>query len=306
MKLQVFILSLTLLAACSSVSEPVSISKESLQGSNGKADASAVAALCEQIYGEPCDLCERQGWYGDGLCDAFCQSPDPDCGAGSCVYDGDVHSDGDRFDAVDGCNTCDCEEGEVFCTELYCPPTAKSCVYNGMTYEDGEGFPSVDGCNGCGCHDGLVSCTELYCEPDPGTCTVDGVVYANGAGGVPDPDSCNTCSCIDGQVTDCTEIHCPNPPPGEGSCVYYGNSYSHGQGFDAADGCNRCECDNGAIRCTELWCGEPKQGYACADKLCGAECKLECPADEPNCVLPAVQGYCAADGYCEQNYPLCE
>ncbi len=25
------------------------------------------------------DICEAQGWYGDGICDTFCRKPDPDC-----------------------------------------------------------------------------------------------------------------------------------------------------------------------------------------------------------------------------------
>ena len=29
------------------------------------------------------DFCEALGWYGDGVCDDFCPSPDPDCDTGS-------------------------------------------------------------------------------------------------------------------------------------------------------------------------------------------------------------------------------
>ncbi len=30
-------------------------------------------------YGYECDVCDIYGWYGDGECDDFCSSPDPDC-----------------------------------------------------------------------------------------------------------------------------------------------------------------------------------------------------------------------------------
>lgn len=297
MKYGVLFFGLLVLAACSAATDEASVSKASLAQMGGKADSSAVAALCEAIYGEPCDLCERQGWYGDDICDAFCQQPDPDCGADACTYDGVVYSDGDSFLATDGCNNCGCSDGLVACTELACAPNRASCFYNGKEFQDGEGFPSVDGCNGCGCNDGLVVCTEIACAPEPGSCVVDGVTYANGASDVPDPDSCNTCSCVDGQVTNCTEIHCPNPPPGQ-TCAYYGKEYQDGEGFAAADGCNHCGCNQGSVYCTELWCGEPDVGTACADKLCGEECAPECPEDDPNCVLPQVIHLCSADGAC--------
>lgn len=36
--------------------------------------------LCEKLTGSPdCDLCQEMGWYGDGGCDTFCDSHDPDC-----------------------------------------------------------------------------------------------------------------------------------------------------------------------------------------------------------------------------------
>ena len=304
MKIQAFFLLGLLLCACASTTEPISISKASL-AMDGKADSSAVAALCKLLYGEPCDLCERQGWYGDGQCDTFCQAPDPDCGAGSCVYNGVTYQDGDGFPSSDGCNSCGCNNGDVACTERACAPEPKTCEYNGKTYQDGDGFPSTDGCNGCGCNNGVVLCTELACDPNAGSCISNGAEYPNGSTDVPDPDSCNTCSCIDGVITSCTEIHCPNPPPGQASCNYYGKEYKHGDGFDAADGCNRCGCDDGGVSCTELWCGHPDQGYACADKLCGEECTPECPADEPNCAVADVVHQCSADGACLPKSTTC-
>lgn len=55
---------------------------------DGKADA--VSRLCADA-GEPadCDICDVRSWYGDGECDEFCTSPDPDCGTAApvCSYD---------------------------------------------------------------------------------------------------------------------------------------------------------------------------------------------------------------------------
>lgn len=38
----------------------------------------------------------------------------------NCVYAGVQYSNGARFDATDGCNTCTCENGSVSCTEIDC------------------------------------------------------------------------------------------------------------------------------------------------------------------------------------------
>lgn len=38
----------------------------------------------------------------------------------ACVYNGVSYADGVRFDAIDGCNSCVCENGDVACTEIAC------------------------------------------------------------------------------------------------------------------------------------------------------------------------------------------
>ena len=54
--------------------------KADLAGQDGKADSTAVARICKEMGAPPdCDICELKGWYGDGECDTFCSSPDPDC-----------------------------------------------------------------------------------------------------------------------------------------------------------------------------------------------------------------------------------
>lgn len=88
--------------------------------SAGKVDDILSEELCLEL-GEPddCDLCEVAGWYSDGVCDDFCDQPDPDCGethdgqdlernGATCAFDlssplGDSSSDLD--DAITGRTT---------------------------------------------------------------------------------------------------------------------------------------------------------------------------------------------------------
>jgi hypothetical protein len=46
---------------------------------HGSARAKARAEALEGRAADGADLCELWGFYGDGECDAFCPSPDPDC-----------------------------------------------------------------------------------------------------------------------------------------------------------------------------------------------------------------------------------
>jgi hypothetical protein len=38
------------------------------------------------------------------------------------------------------------------------------------------------------------------------------------------------------------------------SCSYNGVTYAHGSSFRSSDGCNTCNCSDGAIVCTEMYC----------------------------------------------------
>ena len=56
-------------------------SSELLEKPSGeKADSTISSRLCESL-GAPsdCDVCEEAGWYSDGVCDTFCETPDDDC-----------------------------------------------------------------------------------------------------------------------------------------------------------------------------------------------------------------------------------
>ena len=94
---------------------------------------------CEVVVGDiGFDECAANGWYGDGICDAFCYQPDPDCGEffdmcevngwygdGVCdefcaFPDVDCEGDFDDFCAVDGFY------GDGFC-DLFCPHPDPDC-----------------------------------------------------------------------------------------------------------------------------------------------------------------------------------
>ena len=111
-------------------------------------------------------------------------------GGGVCV-------DGDVMPADDGCNTCECLDGQWACTLLGCGDEAPPVC------EDGAQMPAPDGCNDCTCIEGAWACTEIACPDDAGPACEDGDT-------MPAPDGCNTCSCDGGQWA-CTAIGCEPP-----------------------------------------------------------------------------------------------
>jgi hypothetical protein len=86
----------------------------------------------------------------------------PSAGASgtSCAYEGKTYSDGERFPANDGCNSCMCHAGMVGCTLSTC---STGCQSGGQSYQPGQTF-KLD-CNTCTClSDRTISCTEIACE----------------------------------------------------------------------------------------------------------------------------------------------
>src|SRR5262245_43459932 len=75
-RLSITILVAALLGACGDADRTVS--KPELV--DGKADTSVNAKLCAELgQAGDCDVCALAGWLGDGECDTFCQTLDPDC-----------------------------------------------------------------------------------------------------------------------------------------------------------------------------------------------------------------------------------
>ena len=54
-----------------------------------------------------------------------------------CTYGGSVYAEGDTFEALDGCNACVCDQGEVRCTNAYCGSNG-GCTYDGEQHAAGE------------------------------------------------------------------------------------------------------------------------------------------------------------------------
>jgi hypothetical protein len=77
------------------------------------------------------------------------------CG-GPCIDESGVSHDHDtEWDDVDGCNTCQCTDGEITCTEEECIV----CWYNNVAHQVGEGWQ--DGCISCTCDEnGATKCTD--------------------------------------------------------------------------------------------------------------------------------------------------
>ena len=45
-----------------------------------------------------------------------------------CYYYGEVRASGASFNATDNCNTCQCNNGQIACTLMYCPPGNREIV----------------------------------------------------------------------------------------------------------------------------------------------------------------------------------
>jgi hypothetical protein len=69
-----------LITSCGGDPGQQSIDKGQVVGGDGKADGSSWSSFCVELGQPPgCDLCEIEGWYGDGTCDTFCPQADVDC-----------------------------------------------------------------------------------------------------------------------------------------------------------------------------------------------------------------------------------
>lgn len=74
-----FLLSSVALSLVACAADPTTPGSPVDKPNDGKEDS--ISRLCEEL-GEPetCDPCDAAGWYGDGVCDTFCASPDTqDC-----------------------------------------------------------------------------------------------------------------------------------------------------------------------------------------------------------------------------------
>jgi len=131
---------------------------------------------CDPATGlcEADDWCEREGRYDNGVCDADCPKPDPDCEA----------------DPVECSDNDDCDADEV-CSAGQCvsPPTGPACD-TVADCEDGDRC-TLDSCVSGSCWRGYISCGPgETCDPSTGQCEAEDWCEGQGkyGDGVCDPD----------------------------------------------------------------------------------------------------------------------
>jgi hypothetical protein len=84
--------------------------------------------ICGQACGAPCGCCpcgpgqHQQIGGADYVCSGGCWAPasSVDAGTPSCTHNGRTYAEGEKFRAGDGCNTCQCSNGGVGCTDMAC------------------------------------------------------------------------------------------------------------------------------------------------------------------------------------------
>jgi len=142
------------------------------KGVPGPCEAEGIRWTFDKIS-RKCEMFSYGGCKGNGNnfhtkaeCEKKCDALSDQ--GGSCTDDNGVtYKHGDMMPAGDGCNSCQCFNGQkTICTERGCniiPLTGASCIVNGKTYKHGEGMPSKDGCNSCVCINGEWRCPEADC-----------------------------------------------------------------------------------------------------------------------------------------------
>lgn len=154
-----------LTTACVVESDPASPQGED---TISKADARKSAARADHSV----DYCAEWGWYADGVCDDFCQLPDPDCDAAAhCQTDSDC---GDDEYCQPGLCLFYCSvDDEDCCGPNYCVPNATPDPEPDVP-EGSECATDVDCGSGEACEESIcgafcaegATCCPLVCVPD--------------------------------------------------------------------------------------------------------------------------------------------
>ncbi|XP_067325493.1 kielin/chordin-like protein [Anolis sagrei] len=221
-------------------------------------------AICQHAgreYGEgkqwissldPCQRCSCTG--GETSCESvpcketLCSHPVSDPGqccprCHDCLFEGERYANGEAF-KPESCLQCTCQDGNVRCEMIQCPPTScshpvtepgvccprcKGCTYEGRERHDGSSWlSSAVPCMACMCVDGVATCAEIACIRSctnqikvPGECCplcadciYEGLVYGPGESFQPGKDPCEICTCevmSDGeQHLQCYRKQCPS------------------------------------------------------------------------------------------------
>jgi hypothetical protein len=147
-------------------------------------------AIREGKADDSTDWCEIMGWYGDGVCDEFCASPDPDCaGSDGCF--------------IGGCSSQVCSDQ---------PNVITTCEIQGhyACFQDATCERQADGNCGWTEDTELVECLESFL----GECH-DGVLQAGAGHFVPSADGmeCQLPSthCLTNDASACPQIQPVEP-----------------------------------------------------------------------------------------------
>jgi hypothetical protein len=126
----------------------------------------------------------------------------------------------------------------------------------------------------------IEAASQAYAD---GRCGTSGVI----CGASPNPLGAN---CSD--AGECVTVY----DNGGRGCMVAGVIYAHGTGgIPALDGCNQCSCDDGALACTKLACGD-----ACpAPLVAGTQCAACGPTDACQLVEYACFAPCESTADCD-------
>ncbi|KAL8173368.1 UNVERIFIED_CONTAM: Protein jagged-1, partial [Gekko kuhli] len=218
------------------------------------------------------------GWEG-----TFCEANINDCNKNPC------HNGGTCQDLVNDF-FCECKNGwkGKTCHSRDSQCDEATCNNGGTCYDEGDAFKCMcpAGWEGATCNIDTNDCSPHPCY-NSGTC-VDGDNWyrCECAPGFAGPDcrininECQSSPCAFGAtcVDEINGYRCICPPGRSGPrcqevsgrpCIANGRTVADGSKWD--DECNSCQCSNGKVTCSKVWCG-PKP---C---LINAKGHSECPA----------------------------
>lgn len=235
-------------------------------------------------------------------------------GSAGCVYGAKTYKVGETFKAGDGCNTCTCfEPNTVGCTLVDCPDDCSGIQSDFVAViEDAKRCNPALGDDQCRFFELPCDCPTFVNNENR-----DALEKLADLRSLYAQNSCDT------RVT-CTD--CPQPhrgycsaagrcedsnTTGTAACVVDGTTYPHGAtGIKDPFSCNRCECFDGSLGCTEIGCET-----ACPpDTIAGSRCIActpfgGCTQVETACVQPC-EGSCAQrplqciGGTCQVTCPI--
>ena len=268
-----------------------------------------------------CDLCGEMGWYGDGVCDTFCEQADTDCtdivplyGVPSleCEVDADC-PEGSRCVST---TVGECPEG-AYC--ILAPSTTGTCEAVLECTADSDCPPG----NVCADGECAVEMVPLYgvvpmsCDndadcPEGSRCvSPDASDCPEGAYCILPPDGAGTCApvvecsedadCPDGQEclldSGCPEgAYCILPPSDTGICVDTGGEIVPLYGVPVLECDADADCPEGS-RCVTPDTSDCPEGAYCILPPGGAgtcEVVVECNGD-----ADCDEGMVCEDGACE-------